>query len=96
MRFSSRLLIPQIVTRAADAVLAYRSDTRAEQSRLEVINIDSDLAKAIQPFSVAQSTKFKYLSRRLFDHIARSRDKFERAGFNWRLDGTSMPDNDGT
>ena len=86
---SSALLIPNITTGAADAVLAYRTDTFAEREKLHVVDIKSDLAKAIQPFSVARSSKYKALSGRLFDTIARSRDQFEKVGFNWRLDQSS-------
>ncbi|HIA19875.1 MAG TPA: molybdate ABC transporter substrate-binding protein [Planctomycetaceae bacterium] len=86
---SSALLIPNITTGAADAVLAYRSDTLAEREKLEVVAIESDLAKAIQPYSTARSSQHKALSGRLFDTIARSRDQFEKAGFNWRLDQSS-------
>ena len=86
---SSALLIPNITTGAADAVLAYRSDTLAEREKLHVLDIDSDLAKAIQPYSTARSSQHKALSGRLFDTIARSRDQFEKAGFNWRLDQSS-------
>lgn len=83
---SSALLIPQITTGAADVVLAYRTDTRGEAGRLQIVEVDSHLAKAIQPFSIARSSKHKQLDRRLYETIARSRDKFESRGFNWRLD----------
>ncbi len=86
---SSAFLIPQVATGAADAVLAYRTDTRAEGERLGVIDIDSQLAKAIQPFSIARSSDHKYLGRRLFAKLGQSRDKFESKGFNWRLDNRS-------
>ncbi|MBI2479500.1 MAG: hypothetical protein HYV60_12960, partial [Planctomycetia bacterium] len=86
---SSAFLIPQVSTGAADAVLAYRTDTRAEGERLGVVDIDSQLAKAIQPFSLARSSDHKYLGRRLFAKLAQSRDKFESQGFNWRLDNRS-------
>jgi len=82
---SSALLIPQITTGAADVVLAYRTDTRSEAGRLEVVELGSHLAKAIQPFSIARSSEQKQLGRRLYETIARSRDKFESRGFNWRL-----------
>ena len=88
---SSALLIPNITTGAADVVLAYRSDTLAEKKKLDVVAIPSNLAKAIQPYSIARSTKFKALGARLFDTIARSRNNFEDAGFNWRLDQSSVP-----
>ena len=43
-------------------------------------SFDSPDAKAIQPFSIAKSSDHKFLSQRLFDKIAQSRDKFEAAG----------------
>ncbi|MHB8898682.1 MAG: molybdate ABC transporter substrate-binding protein [Thermoguttaceae bacterium] len=82
---TSALLVPQVTTGAADAVLAYATDTLAEAGRLHVIPIDSPLAVAIQPFSIARSSQFKYLGRRLFDTIARSPEAFTSAGFRWRL-----------
>ena len=82
---SSALLVPQVLTGAADVVLAYRTDTRAESNRLEVVSLDSSLAKAIQPVSLAQSTDQPQLGLRLIEHIARSRESFEERGFNWRL-----------
>ncbi|MEK6248522.1 MAG: substrate-binding domain-containing protein, partial [Planctomycetales bacterium] len=85
---TSAMLVPMVITGSVDAVLAYRSDTKAEHNRMTVVDIDSPLAKAIQPFSIARSSDFKHLSRRLFDRITRSREDFETAGFNWRLNGT--------
>lgn len=82
---TSALLVPNVTTKSADAVLAYITDTRAEADKLEVIPIKSPLALAIQPFSIAESSKFKYLGRRLFDAIAASRESFESAGFRWDL-----------
>ena len=82
---SSAMLIPNITTGATDAVLAYVTDTLAEADKMDVIPIDSELAAAIQPYSIARSSDYKYLGRRLFETIARSRDSFESAGFHWRL-----------
>ncbi|HJN09661.1 MAG TPA: molybdate ABC transporter substrate-binding protein [Pirellulaceae bacterium] len=87
---SSALLVPQIATGAADVVLAYRTDTRSEASRLDIVELDSHLAKAIQPFSVARSSEYKQLGHRLYETIARSRDRFESRGFNWRLDDADL------
>jgi molybdate transport system substrate-binding protein len=85
---TSALLVPSITTAAADATLAYRTDTLAESDKVDVIPIDSELSKAIQPFSIARSSKQKHLARRLYQAIAKSRDAFETAGFNWRLDAS--------
>lgn len=82
---TSAMLVPDVITGSADVVLAYVTDTRAEASKVDVVPIESPQAKAIQPFSIAKSSDNKYLSERLFEKIAQSRDKFEAAGFNWRL-----------
>ena len=88
---SSALLVPNITTGAADAALAYYSDTLAEKGRLTIIPIESPLAKAIQPFSIAKSSQYKYIGRRLFDAITSARDDFIAAGFNWRLGERTKP-----
>lgn len=86
---SSALLVPQVIQRAADAALAYRTDTLGERSRIDVVEINSPVAKAIQPYSVALSSEHKHLMERLLEKIRDSRNEFETAGFNWRLDGQS-------
>jgi len=83
---TSALLVPAVTTGAADAAMAYRTDTLAESDKVDVIQIDSPLAKAIQPFSIARSSQQKQLARRFFHAIANSRDAFESAGFHWRVD----------
>ena len=83
---SSSLLVPSITTGAADAVLAYETDAMAEQDHVEIVEIDSPLAQAIQPFGIARSSAHKQLGKRLLDAISMSRSQFESAGFSWRLD----------
>lgn len=83
---SSAMLVPNVTTGAADAVLAYNTDTLAERDKLDVIPIDSPLAKAVQPYSVARSSDYPHLAGRLFETIARSRADFEAAGFRWVLE----------
>lgn len=82
---TSALLVPNITTGSADAVLAYATDTLAERDRLDVIPIASPLAKAIQPYSIARSSHFKHIARRLLQAIAQSRDQWESAGFHWQI-----------
>ncbi len=88
---SSAMLVPNVTTGSADAVLAYNTDTLAERDKLEVIPIDSPLAKAVQPFSVARSSDYQHLAGRLFAAIALSRADFESAGFRWNLDRPGAP-----
>jgi molybdate transport system substrate-binding protein len=82
---TSALLVPAVTAKSADAVLAYKTDTLAEREKLDVVELSSQKAKAIQPYSIARSSEYKYLGRRLFEAIARSQASFESAGFNWRL-----------
>jgi len=83
---SSALLIPSVLTGGADVALVYETDVQAERERLGVIPIESELAKAVQPFGVAAGSNHRRLSRRLLDAIGRSQDQFEAAGFNWLYD----------
>ncbi len=86
---SSAMLVPDVVTGSVDATLAYATDAKREAARIDTIRIDSETAVAIQPFSVAKSTPYKQLSRRLFETVAASKSSFEEAGFHWRLDAAS-------
>jgi molybdate transport system substrate-binding protein len=87
---TSAMLVPSITTGAADVVLAYRTDTLAETARTDVVDINSPLAKAVQPFAVARGTQHKQLAARLFDTIVAARADFEAAGFRWRLAATDV------
>ena len=82
---TSALLVPAVTSKSADAALAYRTDTLAERDKVDIVTVESELSKAIQPYSIARSSRHKELGRRLFRAIARSRDAFESAGFHWRL-----------
>lgn len=86
---SSSLLIPQVTEGAVDVVLAYETDTRAAADRIDVIPIDSKVAVAVQPFTIARTSENRQLARRLFNAIAASKSDFEAAGFHWRLDARS-------
>lgn len=81
---SSAMLVPSVVTRSVDAAIAYNTDTRAEAAQIDVLAIDSPRALAIQPFSIARSSDFKCLGRRLFETLRNSRADFEAAGFHFR------------
>jgi ABC-type molybdate transport system substrate-binding protein len=86
---SSAMLVPGVTTRSVDAAIAYRTDTIAEQDKVDSVRIASPYAKAIQPFSIARSSDHKHLGRRLFQAVANARDRFESAGFNFRIDSPS-------
>ena len=84
------MLVPTVATGALDAALAYATDTLAEGDKIDVDPCSSRPAgKAVQPFSIARSSDQKYLSRRLYKAISKSKEKFEAVGFHWRLDDLS-------
>ena len=82
---SSAMLLPAVTSASADAALVYRTDASSNLDKIDIIPVQSKLAKAIQPFSVARESQFKQLSQRLFKTVAASRRQFEEAGFRWRL-----------
>ncbi len=83
---TSALLVPNVTTGAADAALAYRTDTLSEEDRIDVIPIDSPLAKAVQPYGIARWSPHKQLAKRLYEAIAAGREQFEASGFRWQLE----------
>ncbi|MHC4627459.1 MAG: substrate-binding domain-containing protein, partial [Planctomycetota bacterium] len=83
---SSAMLIPTVTTKSVDATLAYLTDTVAESDKVDAILINSEHAKAIQPFSIARSSEYKYLGRRLLKRITESKESFSSAGFNVRTE----------
>lgn len=82
---TSAMLVPAVTTGSADVALAYDTDAKSESGRIEMVRIDSPYTKAIQPFAIARSSEHKELARRLFQAIAATREKFEAAGFGWRM-----------
>ena len=81
---SSALLVPSITTGSADATLAYETDALAEKDKVDFIKVNSPLARAVQPYGIARSSKQKQLSKRLQTAIAGSQEQFETAGFGWQ------------
>ncbi|MDP6490577.1 MAG: molybdate ABC transporter substrate-binding protein [Kiritimatiellia bacterium] len=88
---TSAMLVPAVTTGAADAVLAYRTDTLAEADKVDAIGIDSPLAKVVQPFALSRKSDQHLLGTRLFETITEARAEFEAAGFDWLLEGELMP-----
>lgn len=89
---SSALIIPDVTAGHVDAGIAYITDAQANAHKVDIIRIESKLNLAVQPFSIAKTSVHKYLVRRLFERIADSRDEFEKAGFNFRLDEKAEED----
>lgn len=82
---SSSLLVPAVATGAADAALAYATDTRSEAGKVDAVPIPSPLAKAVQQFSAARSTPHKRLIGRLRESLLASPETFTNLGFDWEV-----------
>lgn len=82
---SSSMLIPTVSTKSVDATIAYITDTKAESDKVDAVMIDSPFAKAVQPFSIARSSDYKFIGRRLFNDVAQAEESFKKAGFRFRL-----------
>lgn len=86
---SSSMLVPTVMktknmNTVLDATLAYRVDTLGLSNQVDVIEIHSINAKAIQPFSLSVSSKYKYLDRRLKLAVMSAKKAFIDKGFNFR------------
>ncbi|MFQ3270913.1 MAG: molybdate transport system substrate-binding protein, partial [Lentimonas sp.] len=82
---ASSMLVPTVSTQSVDATICYNTDIKAESDKVDAIRIDSPDAKATQPFSIARSSDYKYLGRRLFAAVAAAEANFKEAGFDFKL-----------
>jgi len=79
------MLVNQLRAGGLDAVIVYEANIAQVREHLNIVRIDLPSAKAIQPFAVAQSTPYKYLTQRLLTAIAsaESQTRYEASGFRW-------------
>ena len=82
---SSAMLVPGVMTKSVDAAIAYVTDTLATSQDIDIVRMDSPFAKAVQPFSIAKSSEYKELGRRMLEMMRKNRSSFEKAGFRFRL-----------
>lgn len=80
---SSGMLVPPVVAGAADAALAYYTDTIPERDKLTVIELDTEYARAVQPYALSRTTRHPHLMRRLYQFIDDWREHYETLGFGW-------------
>jgi len=86
------MLVNQLRAGGLDAVIVYEANIAQVRDHLDIVRIDLPSAKAIQPFAVAQKTRYKQLTQRLLDAIAsaESKSRYETSGFRW-LYSTEQP-----
>ncbi|MAG57120.1 MAG: hypothetical protein CMJ83_12575 [Planctomycetes bacterium] len=81
-------LVNQIIAGRLDAVVVYRSNALAHPGnaeRLEIVDLDGELAYARQSWAVAKDARYPQLLGRLFDRVHRggTRARFRSVGFRW-------------
>lgn len=85
---SGDFLVAQVVARALDAAVVYRSNALASPRNVEehfdVVEVAGTL-QAVQPMAVGKASDHKHLARRLTARLAgaESRGQFEKLGFHW-------------
>jgi molybdenum ABC transporter molybdate-binding protein len=78
-------LVEGVVLGALDAAIVYRANTTRQKDQLNIFDVNSDLAKAIQPIAVANDSPYPLLTGRLIAKLrsADSKRRFEALGFRW-------------
>jgi molybdenum ABC transporter molybdate-binding protein len=73
-----------------DAAMVYEANCRNLPSGFRVLPIDLPAARAVQNVAAGRNTKYPQMVSRLIDALtsARSRQRFESAGFSWRAGGS--------
>ena len=83
-------LVNQLRAGSLDAVIVYRSNGMATPLTLtdaHIVEIDSKMAVALQPFAVGIDSEHKHLTERLFNALVdtQGREQFLKYGFQWKL-----------
>jgi molybdate transport system substrate-binding protein len=82
------MLVNQLRTGSLDAAVAYLSNAAGAAEHLDAVAIEGiPCSTAVQPWSVAQKSKYPMLADRLFQKIcsSESQDVFAAEGFQWQL-----------
>lgn len=87
------MLVNQMLTGSLDAVVVYLSNAAGAGDTLEAYRIqDIKCSIATQPFAIAEKSRYRQLSGRLFEQLcsAQSKEDFEAEGFLWKAEGTPI------
>lgn len=82
-------LVNKLRVGALDLAIVYRSNVMSHrktgQHELEIVEMNLPEAIAIQPYSVAQNSRHRYLMRRLLEKFLspESQQRFTEVGFHW-------------
>ncbi len=80
-------LIAPILSGNLDAALCYESNATLVQQQGEafIVPIKHTKATATQTYTIAKSSKHKYLMQRFLDALAKTEDRYQNAGFTFKL-----------
>ena len=79
-------LINQMRAGSLDAAIVYRVNAQLQEQHIEFLKIDHQGARAVQPFSVRNTSRRHQLGTRLQEHFLAHPEAFEETGFIWRGD----------
>jgi molybdate transport system substrate-binding protein len=84
---SGDLLVNQLLTGSLDAVVAYVSNVKPYDDKLDGIRVEEVNCAPTQPIAVSKSTANPEAVKRLLKALetAQSKDRFEKLGFGWEL-----------
>ena len=81
-------LVNMMKVGSRDAALVYVSNAALVRDQCDLIPVDIPQAIAVQPYGVANDSRYKHLMNRLLDRIhgVESRKRFEALGFAWKAE----------
>lgn len=84
---SGDLLVNQLLTGSLDAVIAYVSNVKPYEDKLDAIKVDEVNCAPTQPIAISKTTAHPEVVKRLLKAIetAQSKERFEKLGFGWEL-----------
>jgi molybdate transport system substrate-binding protein len=87
-------LINQMRAGGLEAAIVYRVNALLQAEHLEFIPIQHAGAKAVQPFAVRHDSPNRLLAARLLNYLKANRGEFEKSGFLWHGEETSLKSKD--
>jgi molybdate transport system substrate-binding protein len=84
-------LVNQMRAGALEAAIVYQVNVQQVSEHFDMIELPSDLARAVQPFAVRHDSPQYHLSQRLLNYLRENKSAFEDAGFIWTGETEAVP-----
>lgn len=84
---SGDLLVNQLLTGSLDAVIAYVSNVKPYEDKLDAVRVEEVNCAPTQPIAASKTTAHPDVVKRLIKALetAQSQERFEKLGFGWEL-----------